>query len=82
MNKPSMPMTAAQKAERLRVAAIDGKAARAEYDAAAEHQDEKMARLKALRMERDRIEAENAPPVAKPRRAAPVKRLRRNIPLG
>lgn len=69
------PLTAAEKAERLRLRAIDGAAARAEYDASVASEDEKIARLRTLRLERDRIEAEAAAAAApKTTRKAPARK--------
>lgn len=70
-------LTSEQRAERLRIAEIDGKSARAEYDAAVTSESEKTARLKALRLERDRVAAQTAAPAKVP--AARSKTKRRNI---
>ena len=73
--------TAEQKAERLRVQQVDGAAARAEYEATVAHEGDKIARLRALRKERDEAEAAaTAKPAPKARTT--VKKQRRNIPVG
>jgi colicin import membrane protein len=77
MAKPSVPMTAVQKAERLRLQAIDGAAARAEYDAAVMGEEDKTLRLRALRMERDRLEAEAAVKAARAAKAAKAAKARK-----
>lgn len=75
------PLTAQDRTERLRLAAIDGEKARAEYDGSAASVEEKTVRLRALRVERDRVAAAEAEPVKKPKaKAAAAKVNRRNIP--
>ena len=70
-------MTSEQRAERLRIAEIDGKSARADYEASVASEVEKTARLKALRLERDRAAAMVAVPAKAP--ATRAKPKRRNI---
>ena len=76
------PMTADQRAERLRLQAIDGAAARAEYDAKAAHEVDKIANLRAMRLERERLETEAAPAAPPPKAVSKsAKPKRRNIPF-
>lgn len=67
MSRVTTPITRAEKEERLRLKQIDGAAAKAEYDAAIAREDEKTARLRAQRLERDRL-AETAKPKKAPAR--------------
>lgn len=75
-NLPPRP-TSEQRAERLRIAEIDGQSARAEHEASVAVEVEKTARLKALRLERDRAAAAVAPPAKAP--ATRARPTRRNI---
>ena len=79
------PLSAQDRTERLRLAAIDGEKARAEYDGSAASVEERTVRLRALRLERDRAAAEEAEaaPAKKKAAAKPAAKVnRRNIPVG
>ena len=86
-----VPLTAAARQERARKVAQDGEAARAEQQASSDATEAKTLRLRALRLERERSEAEEAaaievkkPPkkASKTAKAATPKVIRRRIPLG
>ncbi|MDB5590406.1 hypothetical protein [Enterovirga sp.] len=84
-------LTAAARQERARKMAQDGDAARAEQKAQSEATDAKTERLRALRLERDRVETEAlaAAALLKPAKASTKKPAkvtpkvtRRSIPVG
>ena len=76
---PPRRMTPTERTERMQRAAQDGAAARKDYDATVASVEENTARLRALRIERDR---ETAPAEPAKVRAPAAKRNRRNIPPG
>lgn len=74
--------TSQQRQERAKRAAIDGAAARQEYEALAARTEDNTARLRALRLERDRLAAETASVVPeKPSKRSTARTIRRNVPL-
>ncbi len=73
--RPFPSVTAEKRADRMKRTAIEGEKARVEYETSAAVVDERTARLRALRLERDREQLEASGP-AKP---APVRAARKTV---